>query len=83
MNEERRRLIQGAIPGGFMGAGAILVMFWDIITSATNAGVMIEGEFHPYQAMPEWHILLGGGLILIAAGFASLAVTWRNLGKSA
>lgn len=80
MNEARRRLIQGAIIGSFVGAGIVLVMFWNIITSATNAGAMVEGKFHPYHAMLEWHILLGGGLILVTAGFVTLAVTWRNLG---
>jgi hypothetical protein len=60
MNEARRRLIQGVVIGSFLGAGAILIAFWRIITSAINAGAMVEGQFRPYHAMPEWHILLVG-----------------------
>lgn len=79
MNEARRRLIQGVILGSFVGAGAVFVIFWHIITSASNAGAMVDGQFHPYHAEPAWHILLAGGLIMIAAGLVTLAVTWRSL----
>lgn len=81
MNEARRRLIQGVIIGSFLGAGVVFMLFWHAVTSAPNAGAMVDGRFHPYQAMPEWHILLGGGLILVIAAIAALAVTLRNLGK--
>jgi len=80
MNDARRRLIQGAILGGFIGAGAVFVMLWRIVTTAANAGALVDGQFRPYQADPSWHLLLGGGLVLLAGGLIVLAVTWRNTG---
>jgi glycerol uptake facilitator-like aquaporin len=80
MNDAHRRLIQGVILGGFIGAGVMFVMFWRILTTASNAGAMVDGVFKPYSADPSRHIMLGGGLILIIAGFVFLAVTWRSLG---
>jgi hypothetical protein len=79
MNESRRRLIQGVVIGSFLGAGSMLIAFWRIITLATNAGAMVEGQFRPYQAMPEWHILLIGGLIIVVVALAFLMVTWRGV----
>jgi len=79
MNEARRWLIQGVVLGSFLGAGAICIAFWRIITSATNAGAMVNGQFHPYHAMPEWNILLVGGLILVVGALAFLVATWRGL----
>lgn len=82
MNESRRRLMQGVILGTFMGAGFVFVVFWRIMTAATNAGAMVDGQFHPYHTDPSWHILLGGGLIMIVVASVFLLVTWRGLGRS-
>lgn len=82
MHQENPRLIQGVIPGSFIGAGAGFVVFWHIITSATNAGAMVDVQFHHYHADPAWQILLGGGFLMIAAALIFLAITWRSPGSS-
>lgn len=79
MNESRRRLTQGVILGTFMGAGFVFVVF---SSSATNASAMVDGQFHRYPTDPSWHILLGGGLIMIVVASVFLLVTWRGLCRS-
>ncbi len=81
MTETRRVLVQGAVFGAFAGAGAVFVMFWHIVRSATNAGAMVEGSFRPYRDDPSWHILLVGGLLLLVAGAGLLVHAWRKLAR--
>ncbi len=79
MNDAHRRLIQGVVIGVCLGAGAVIIAFWRLITSATNAGAMVDGRFRPYHGMPEWHILLVGGLIMVVIGLSALIVTYRSV----